>query len=218
MRFLLLCICYIIFWGHVQNASATPTEQGTVGLHALQLDQFHDDKRKFDLINKFFGKDISLYKVLVPDDEWAENDDKTVFNDYVLVFSTNKLNNSHVSSEKFELFKREFDNAFSGITKINHDYTRKDNLQLLERLNKGKNKYFILEKDLTSRSVTYISIAEKNSNGFYTINGMSCVLLGNRIVVLFSCSRIRGNAIYGSVKKVRSMTSKVISGVVQFEQ
>lgn len=185
---------------------------GNTVIQVTTPENFFEDSVFFEAIKPSLPSSLLAHKMYIPEEGVRTSENKRSLLDYVLITSAKDATNNDVTPDNLAELEKIRDERYAVAKSFERCYSRQENRETLNKLQANPNKDGIfLEKDVKNGAISYITLVHANQKDRYMVSSTTFLIVNKRLLTIGTFSRVRGRAIYNSVKIVRGMTQKLIS-------
>lgn len=197
-----------------QPILADSIQLGNVSIAIPKPLDFLEDDSFLATIRKASPQDIVIHKMLIPYSGIKQSGKKRVLLDYILITTLVDGERNLADAGMLNQLEAIRDKRYGVADQVSHGYSREENRLFFEALeSSGSNDGIFLEKDTSDDVITYYTLMDTKGKEYRVVSATTFLVVKGRLVTLGAYSRIRGRAIYNSLKIVKNMTRKVVANL-----
>lgn len=208
---LLLAISFLLL---PRPVFAEGFQLGDVHIATTPPDMFLEDDSFLATIRKASPQDIVTHKMYIPYSGIKQTDSKRALLDYILITTLKGSENNGASADTLAQLEAIRDKRYDVANQETHGYSREENRQFFDALDSSNNQDGVfLEKDSFDGAISYYTLMDTRGKEYRVVSATTFLVVNNRLLTLGAYSRVRGKAIYNSLKIVKNMNRKVVSSL-----
>lgn len=209
----LLALAFLLF---PRSVLADNIQLGDVSIAISVPSACFEDDSFLSPIRKASPHDIVIHKMYIPYSGIKLSGNKRYLLDYILITTLKGSEKSKASAETLAQLETIRDKRYDVANQKSHGYSREENRQLFEALaNSDSTDGVFLEKDAFDGAMSYYTLMDTRGKEYRVVSATTFLVINGRLLTLGVYSRIRGKAIYNSLKIVKSLNKKIVTNLIE---